>query len=753
GVLAGLAGGVVIGALAMARRTATAPDRLRAAVHLDDARVLVFGSRDIGDRIAALPMVRSSWTADSMVGLVEGNDVSYAGITAGPPSPPDLFTPVVVEGRPAVAANEVMLAEEVASATHHDVGDVLTLRLLTPDQVAQFDTGFGEPAGPRAALRVTGIARLPSVGQGIGGVFASPAFDEKYRSFSVGPTVLLRLRPGSNAALTAAVDELSKEVVLPDEAEEFGPLQPVFPRRTEDPKVRTAQRVLVAGLAVFILVALLAGLLAIGQTLARHHAAGAAEQRIEATLGLTAWERVLARTLPATLGAGVAVLASAATALAAAGLQPMGGLTRFEPHPGWVPNVGVIAVGCVVTGFAFVVVAAVTTWRAPAGDAIAPRRSAMLPAAIAARLRRPWVLAGTTFAVNRGRGRTAVPVRTTTIGAILGIAGVVGAATFSAGLHRLGDSPARYGWNADFSVSDAKPADVPELAADPRVRALDWVRSSTVRLGDDFVPAYAQTSLKGDLGWTLHAGRLPRAADEIAVGPAVLRRHGMTVGGFLHVPDVGGRDHPLRVVGTVLTPVDGNQALGVSVLLTVSGLLAVQQSPPSTSALVKAAPGAARDLRNDLAPRFEIFSATQPSEVRNVTDLGRLPDALGVFLCLLGAAALAHGLVLTSSRRAHDIAVLRSLGFTPRQVAASVLTMAGVTATIGLVAGLPLGLAVGRLVWHQVAASTQVATDVALPDTLLAMVVPVVLCAAAVLALLPARRSAAVGPAGVLRTE
>jgi hypothetical protein len=407
----------------------------------------------------------------------------------------------------------------------------------------------------------------------------------------------------------------------------------------------------------------------------------------------------------------------------------------------------------VVAGFAFLVVSAVTTWRATAGEGGRPRKAALLPTALAARLRSPWLLAGTTFAVSRGRGRSAVPVRTTAIGAVLGIAGVVAAATFSAGLHRLGHTPARYGWNADFSVSDAKAPDVPDLAADPRVTALDWVSSSTVRLGGDFVPAYAHTSIKGTIGWTLLSGRLPEGLDEIAVGPAIASQLRVAVGGRVHVPDPTGGDHQLRVVGTVLTPVDGNQPLGASVLLSVRGLLGVQQSPPISSVLIRAAPATATELRNTLARRFEIIPAAQPSEVRNVTDLGRLPDALGLFLSLLAAAALAHGLVLTSSRRQHDIAVLRSLGFTPRQVGASVLTMAGVTALVGLVVGVPLGLAVGRLVWHQVAASTQVAADVALPHTLLAVLVPLVLLAAGVLALAPARRSAAVGPAGVLRTE
>jgi ABC-type lipoprotein release transport system permease subunit len=329
----------------------------------------------------------------------------------------------------------------------------------------------------------------------------------------------------------------------------------------------------------------------------------------------------------------------------------------------------------------------------------------------------------------------------------------VAAATFSSGLHRLEETPARYGWTADFSITDAKPIDLPNVALDPRVVDLDWVGQSSVRLDGSFVTAFATTSIKGDLDWTLLEGRKARAADEVAVGPGIARRLGVHVGDTTTVPDAKGQPHRLRVVGIVLTPVDSTQALGESLLLTAPGLLAVQQSPPITSMLVRTHPGAADSLRRTLARRFEVVAAAPPSEVRQVSDLGRLPDALALFLAAVGAAALAHGLVLTSRRRAHDIAVLRALGFTPRQVGLSVVTMSGVTAVIGLVLGIPLGLAVGRVVWHQVAESTRVAADVAVPIPVLLGIWPAVLLAAAALALLPARRSAAVRPAGVLRSE
>ena len=62
GLLAGLTGGIAVGACAVARRTATADDRLVAATNADDVRsIIVGGTRDatlaIGQEAIGLPQV------------------------------------------------------------------------------------------------------------------------------------------------------------------------------------------------------------------------------------------------------------------------------------------------------------------------------------------------------------------------------------------------------------------------------------------------------------------------------------------------------------------------------------------------------------------------------------------------------------------------------------------------------------------------------------------------------------------------
>jgi ABC-type lipoprotein release transport system permease subunit len=104
-------------------------------------------------------------------------------------------------------------------------------------------------------------------------------------------------------------------------------------------------------------------------------------------------------------------------------------------------------------------------------------------------------------------------------------------------------------------------------------------------------------------------------------------------------------------------------------------------------------------------------------------------------------------------RRRHDLAVLRALGMTPRQSRAVILTQSSVLAVVGLVFGVPLGVAAGRTLWRVVADYTplQYVPPVALWTLLL--VVPLTLLIAALLAAWPGHRAARLPIGVVLRAE
>jgi hypothetical protein len=60
---------------------------------------------------------------------------------------------------------------------------------------------------------------------------------------------------------------------------------------------------------------------------------------------------------------------------------------------------------------------------------------------------------GVRFALEPGRGRTAVPVRSAILGTILAVVIVTATLTFGSGLNTLVSHPALYGWNWDYAIS------------------------------------------------------------------------------------------------------------------------------------------------------------------------------------------------------------------------------------------------------------------------------------------------------------
>jgi hypothetical protein len=747
GVLAGLAAAAVLGTVAVARRTSTAPARLLAATRPGDARVIVYGEPGVADELAGLPEVARSWTAAYGVARIEGSPVRYVGLLAGPERPPELLRPVLLRGRAPDPTDPeaVLVTERVADELHVGPGSTIPVKLLTRDEVAAFDTGFGEPDGPALRFRVAGVMRLPESTADNAPILGTPALYARHgRDVAAGLGVFIDLadRPGARADLATAVARINAEHPQPAGASEF-PTADLSDPLQGTATASAAARVPVTGLAVAAAIAALAGLLALGQAAARHHASGVTSQEVESALGLTAMERVAARVAPAVLAAAVAGVLAAAGVVVAGAVDPVGALHRIEPRPGWAPNVALAVLGGAVAAAVVLLTAALTARRAPAG-----RRARLRPtpaARLAGRLGSAPAAVGLGFAVDPGRGRRRVPVRSSLAGAVLGVAGVVAALTFGSSVHRLVASPERYGWAADLSVADVTDAITADLVADPRLADVAVVDQAPVRLGARTLSGQVVEPAKGEVGWTILDGRVPARAGEVVLGTRAASRDGLEVG-----DEVDG----LRVVGIGIGPSVNNEHLGDLVLLDRADFERRKRTEPFANALVRVADGIDVDrVTADLGRTLEVDARFRPTEVQNLGELGHLPAALGAFLALLAGAALAHALVLTTRRRAGDLAVLRTLGFTPRQAGSSIVTMALATAAVGIAAGAPLGVLVGRLVWWGVARSTGAGTDPSIPYLGIAAVAAALAAGAVVVALLPARRAARLRPALLLRTE
>jgi ABC-type lipoprotein release transport system permease subunit len=110
-------------------------------------------------------------------------------------------------------------------------------------------------------------------------------------------------------------------------------------------------------------------------------------------------------------------------------------------------------------------------------------------------------------------------------------------------------------------------------------------------------------------------------------------------------------------------------------------------------------------------------------------------------------------LVSSVRRRRHDVAILRTMGFVRRQVAAAVAWQATTVALVGLIVGVPLGVAAGRWTWGLVASQLGVRDEPVVPLLVVVIVVAGTLLVANALASLPGVVAARTRPAEILRAE
>jgi hypothetical protein len=474
------------------------------------------------------------------------------------------------------------------------------------------------------------------------------------------------------------------------------------------------------------------------------------------------------------LGAAVAV----AVAVALSPLTPIGSLARLaEPNPGVAFDATILLLGAVGVIVAVILVAALPAWRAAnvRGDALGLARfdEPLRPSTLAATVARAGLpvsaVAGVRLAVETGRGRTAVPVRSTLVGLSLSIAALITALTFSTSLGHLLVTPRLYGWDFDtgvgnpFADGDLMSQVVPVLRSDPNIAAYGAGNiQSFVELGPGRrsvrANVWAFDQLKGEAHPTVVVGRWPQATDEIALGGKTMRAAGTALDRTVQAAGPHG-PLELRVVGQIVVPDDGfAPGLSEGAGMTLRGLRTIFPDAPANVFPIRLRPGgnAVREL-TALAPRLPRGATSDPpnpgATLAGLVHVKELPVLLALLLALAGAATLSHTLVTSIRRRRRDLAILKTLGFVRRQVSAAVAWQSTTVAVLALLLGIPVGIAAGRLVWTVFADSLGVVPEpvVALGGTLL--LVPAVLIVSNLIAALPARSAGRTRPAIELRSE
>ncbi len=305
-------------------------------------------------------------------------------------------------------------------------------------------------------------------------------------------------------------------------------------------------------------------------------------------------------------------------------------------------------------------------------------------------------------------------------------------AVFGASLSHLTSTPALYGQPFDlaFSPGNAPPTFsqlATSLTADRAISDVNVGVGEPVSINGRTISAIGGQSLRGRLLLTTISGRLPEADDEVALGASTLRQIGAHIGSLVRVaaPDVGGRGRTSldRVVGTAVFPPNvGTAGLGTGAVLTLDGLLGDQCAPGRAgqacqvravtmaggAILVRVAPGPGRAAALARLARAYPDAVQFPATPVNLANFGQavnFPLIFGVILVLFGVATLVHLLLVSVARRRPELGLLKALGFVRRQVALSVLWQATTVALVGVIIGVPAGIAAGRLIWQAFAAN------------------------------------------------
>jgi hypothetical protein len=826
-VLVGLIGGVAMASITAARRTESSyPDYLASTnpssliiqpntnLNVSSAAQAYRIYLDILARLRHLPHVRGLATADAVnatmltpsggYGPVLFTQVQLVTSRDGMFTSQDRLT--VIDGHRAVRPDQVVATTRAAAVLHLHVGS--RLRLGVWAQTGPKLRGL-PPIYRKLDLTVTGIGVVSNqiVQDDIdtsrtGFLIGTPALDREFMPCCTGTSYIgLRLAGGSryDAAIDQDYVNLATSIFGTGSSQLLQLLQ-VYNTSAIEAEAQRAIYPEAIALGVFGLIAGLAALIIGAQSVSRQLRAASDDAVVLRALGAGP----AAATADGVLGVLAAVVAGALLAVAVAiALSPFslfGPVRQAEPGRGIyvdtvVLGLGALALVLVLGGVAAVIGYRQAPHRAAARPPSASRGSVLVRAGVGANLGASGV-AGLRFALEPGRGRTAVPVRSVLAGAVLAVTVVAATLTFGASLSYLIARPALYGWNFSYALYSTDgwgpfPAAqvTPILHRDKLIAASTGVYFLTVQIDGQTVPAIL-SPVRPAVGPQVLSGRGLDGPGDVVLGPAtlaalhkqvgdqvtvwlgpVIRRATLTVSGTAALPALGDTlgVHPSLSTGAILPvsavsaaaldeagPESGPNAILVRLRPGVSqaaGLRSLQQITDYYNQVVHSPQTVAHAGPTALELVANVLPVQRPAEIVNYKSMGTMPVILAGGVAAGAVTGLGLALVASVRRRRRDLALLKTLGFTRPQLAGTVAWQSTVVAVIGVVVGIPLGIAIGRWLWIAFARELSAVPDPVVPAASVALAAAAALVLANLVAALPGRSAARTPAALLLRAE
>ena len=773
GLLAGALGGLAIGIAAAAKRTDGSYRRFLGSINGADVYVDPFLSEK-GDsisleRVEKLPQV-AQWERSRQIAVIARGRNGRPILPAGKDQ---IGWVLPTDGRPRERIDSLKLLHgrlpdprrpgEVIGDTKAlailgvSVGDPVRIRTIRQHAL---DTKFihltADPDtarwGPLVTLRVVGVAANARADVDGGQMHMTPAFYERYGGPKLGSFIEeleVRLKRGQAdlPAFKQAVGTIAGKAPFL-----------LFEPGAGHPKIQHSIDLQSRALWIVAILAGLASMVIVGQALLRTAADESRDDPTLRALGAGAGHQLAFAAARSALIALPAVLVAVGVAYLVSPAAPIGWARELDPATGFAFDGTAIGIG--VAGLLAVMALAGLIGGVRAVLRANTRRGRPLGRAdtLAVRIIRghgsPAFAAGVRMALGSRGGRAASG---TAAAAVVAVAVTVTALTFASSFHHLTSTPTLYGQTWDYETFSGPPQPkkvVNALIRTPGISQLGAGADDTVTVGGRETGVRAWDNIKGTLAPTITKGRAPRAIDEVALGPKTLEGLHVTVGDHLNVRGRGVVKR-MHVVGAVVLPSTKFNKLGSGAMMTFKALKSVDPGavPGLYLATLADDPATAAAAKRRLDNYFDGNIVVRPDEVGDFGRIDNMPVYIALLTALAAGAALAHALVAGVQRRRRDLAVLKTLGFTRSQVAATVAWQATTIIAVAVVIGVPLGLAVGRFAWRLFADDLGVKPEVVAPLAPVLLLIPVTLILANLVAALPGWFAARIRPAPVLRTE
>ena len=782
-ILISLVGGAVMAAVAAGRRTESAFPAFLAARGFD-AEVYSLQPLPKISRLPGVAEVTAAFGPDNgqpICACTHPINPSTFGVLVLPTRGRPAFN--LVSGRLPDPSNpdEVVASYTLQQDEGVQLGTVIRVPFYAPSQLSAYSFATGpppQPTGPTVGLRVVGFEAtefdFPSGATPQYNLYASRAFARKLLPrMATGYAYFVRLGRGAAdlPRFNAAASGYGGTIFTQNEDAQVA-------------SVEASIRPQAIGWWLLAPLAALVGLAVIGQALGRQSIAESEDFPTMVALGIERRQLILlgtARNLVVGLAGatGAVVIATMLSPIA-----PLGEARIADTSNGINFDALVLTIGALATA---IVVIALGLWpsvRAARASRSSDRIVEVAPSKVAGRLwtvgAPPSIVIGVRNALERRSGGASVPVGSALLATVLAVIALCGTAVFGASLSHLTATPTLYGDPFQLNISNPNSGGTPDpvlLKSLEQDRAITGITQGialpAISINKVVVGAIAGRAVRGPLLLSTVAGSPPSATGEVGLGATTMRQVGAHVGSIVHVTlsSASGtrRTVPFRVVAQMSLPVLGNAvSLGTGAMFTLAGYEDAACPPGANRAacqrrvsestnggmLASVVPGpkgqAAINHYFD-AYRSVTALAVAPTSLINFGEAVNFPLIFGAMLVLFGAATLFHLLIVSVSRRRREVGLLKVLGFVNGQVVATVAWQAMTLAVAGLVIGVPLGIVVGRGVWHVFANNLGAVPVAVVPTWLVCLLVGGVVVVANLIAVVPAMVATRSKPRDLLR--